>query len=150
MPRASWRPCARSKTASHVVALYFDASALVKLVQSEAESGALRAYLAAHPTERRVTSMLSRTEVLRAVWAGGAVAQQHAAVVLGQLDQVPLTRAVLDQASALLPGVRLRTLDALRLACALGLGGELRRLITYDVRLAQAAGQVGLVPFAPA
>jgi len=63
---------------------------------------------------------------------------------------VPLTRAVLDQASALLPGVRLRTLDALRLACALGLGGELRRLITYDVRLAQAAGQVGLVPFAPA
>ena len=82
------------------MALYFDASALVKLVQIEAESAALQAYLEAHPTQRRVTSTLSRTEVLRAVWSGGALAQQQAFTVLEQTDQVALTRAVLDQAGA--------------------------------------------------
>jgi predicted nucleic acid-binding protein len=133
-----------------VAALYFDASALVKLVQIEAESTALHAYLEAHLIERRVTSVLSRTEVLRAVWAGGAHAQQHALTVLEQTEQVALTRAVLDQAGALLPGVRLRTLDAIHLASALALGGELRTLITYDIRLGQAAANVGLVTFAPA
>ena len=60
-----------------------------------------------------------------------------------------LTRAVLDQAGALLPGVRLRTLDAIHLASALALGGELRTLVTYDIRLGQSAAEVGLVPFAP-
>jgi predicted nucleic acid-binding protein len=132
-----------------VAALYFDASALVKLVQIEAESAALQAYLVANPGERRVTSVLSRTEVLRAVWAGGPRAQQQALTVLEQTEQVALTRAVLDRAGALLPGVRLRTLDAIHLACALALGGELRTLITYDIRLGQAAADVGLVPFAP-
>jgi predicted nucleic acid-binding protein len=132
-----------------VAALYLDASALVKLVQIEAESAALQAYLVAHPSERRVTSVLSRTEVLRAIWAGGPRAQQHALTVLEQTDQVALSRAVLDRAGALLPGVRLRPLDAIHLACALALGGELQTLITYDIRLGQSAADVGLVPFAP-
>jgi predicted nucleic acid-binding protein len=132
-----------------VAALYFDASALVKLVQIEAESAALQAYLVANPGERRVTSVLSRTEVLRAVWAGGPRAQQQALTVLEQTEQVALTRAVLDRAGALLPGVRLRTLDAIHLACAFTLGGELRTLVTYDIRLGQSAADVGLVPLAP-
>src|SRR5439155_11376992 len=117
--------CAHSKTVRPVAALYLDASALVKLVQSETESAALRAYLVAHATERRVTSMLSRTEVVRAVWSGGALAQQQALTVLNQTERVALTRAVLDQAGALLPGSRLRTPDAIHLACALALGSEL-------------------------
>jgi predicted nucleic acid-binding protein len=132
-----------------VPALYLDASALVKLVQIEVESAALHAYLEAHPTERRVTSVLSRTEVMRADWAGGPLAQQQALRVLEQTEQVALTRAVLDHAGALLPGIRLRTLDAIHLACALALGGEVQTLITYDTRLSQAAAGVGLVPFAP-
>jgi len=133
-----------------VAALYLDASALVKLVQVEADSAALQAYLQAYPTERRVTSVLSRTEVLRAVWAGGPLAQQRALTVLEQTEQVPLTRAVLDEAGGLLPGVRLRTLDAIHLASAIALGTELRTLITYDTGLGQAAADVGLVSFAPA
>lgn len=81
-----------------------DASALVKLVHIEVQSAALHAYLEAHPSARRVTSMVSRTEVLRAVWqAGGPHAQQHALRVLEQTEQVAVTRAVLDQAGALLP-----------------------------------------------
>ncbi|HLZ31073.1 MAG TPA: type II toxin-antitoxin system VapC family toxin [Chloroflexota bacterium] len=130
-------------------ALYLDAAALVKLVQLEADSAALRAYLAAHPTDRQVTSVLSRSEVVRAVWAGGVPALQQALTVVDRTDQLALTRAVLDQAGALLPGVRLRALDAIHLASALALGGELRALITYDVRLVQAAAALGLVTFAP-
>ena len=133
-----------------MAALYVDASALVKLVQIEAESAALQAYLLAHPTERRVTSMLSRTEVVRAVWSGGPVAQQQALTVLEQTEHVALTRAVLDHAGMLMPGARLRTIDAVHLACALALGSELQALVTYDIRLGQAAAELGLVPFAPA
>ena len=76
-----------------MAALYLDASALVKLVQIETESAALQAYLVAHQTERRVTSMLSRTEVVRAVSSGGPLAQQQALTILEQTDQVALTRA---------------------------------------------------------
>jgi predicted nucleic acid-binding protein len=133
-----------------VAAIVVGGSARVPVVQRAAAPAALRTYLGAHPTARRVTSVLSRTEVLRAAWAGGALAQQQALILLEQTDQVALTRAVLDQASALLPGVRLRTLDAIHLACALALGGELRTPVTYDIRLAQAAAEVGLVAFAPA
>jgi predicted nucleic acid-binding protein len=111
-----------------VAALYFDASALVKLVQVEAGSAALLAYIAGHPTE----------------------SQRQALTVLDQTEQVALTRAVLDQAGALLPGLRLRTLDAIHLACALALGSELQALVTYDIRLSQAAADLGLVPIAPA
>ena len=68
--------------------------------------------------------------------------------MLEQTEQVAWTRAVLDQPSKLLPGARLRTLDAIHLACALALGGELRTLIAYDLRTGQAAAD--LVPFAPA
>ena len=132
-----------------MAALYFDPSALVKLVQIEAESAALHAYLEAHATERRVTSVLSRTEILRAIWAGGPIAQRQALRVLQRTEQVALTRDVLDHAGRLLPGVRLRSLDAIHLACALTLGDELRTLITYDTRMGQAAADVGLVSCAP-
>jgi predicted nucleic acid-binding protein len=93
--------------------------------------------------------MLSRTEVVRAVWSGGALAQRQALSVLNQTEHVALTRAVLDQAGALLPGWRLRTLDAIHLACALALGSELRAFVTYDIRLNQVAAEVGLFALAP-
>jgi predicted nucleic acid-binding protein len=131
------------------MAVYLDASALVKLVQIEIESPALQAYLLSHRTEPRVTSLLSRAEVMRAVWAGGLPAQQLALAVIEQTEQVALTRVVLDQAGALLPGVRLRTLDAIHLASALAIGAELRTLITYDLRLQQAAATLGLVSIGP-
>jgi predicted nucleic acid-binding protein len=132
-----------------VSALYLDASALVKLVQLEAESAALRGYLDAYPAERRVTSVLSRTEVVRAVWAGGPPAVRHALTVVERTEQVAMTHTVLDQAATLLPGIRLRTLDAIHLASALALGSELRTLVTYDVRLVAAAAALGLGSSSP-
>lgn len=44
----------------------------------------------------------------------------------------------------------LRTLDAIHLATALGLGAELDAFVTYDNRLAEAARSLGLPVVSPA
>ena len=129
--------------------LYLDASALVKLVQVEAESDALRRYLRRHRADERVTSALSRVEVMRAVLAGGPPAVGQARRLLGRLYLVPLDRALLDDAATVSAGQALRSLDALHLVSARRLGPDLRSLITYDRRMAEAAEAVGLTVGAP-
>lgn len=132
------------------MSLYLDSSALVKLVQVEAESGALRRYLRRHRSDRRVTSALARVEVVRAVAAGGPDAVAQARRQLGRLHHVPMDRRLLDQAAVLAPGSLLRSLDAIHLASALLLGSELTRVVTYDARLAESARSVKLVVESPA
>jgi predicted nucleic acid-binding protein len=132
------------------VRLYLDASALVKLVQTEAESAALRRYLRRHRADQRVTSALSRVEVVRAVLAGGPDAVAKARRQLGRLYLVPLDRALLDDAATVGAGHVLRSLDALHLAAAKRLGPELRSVVTYERRMAEAATAVGLPAVAPA
>ena len=43
----------------------------------------------------------------------------------------------------------MRTLDAIHLATALSLGDDLEALVTYEVRLAEAAGDAGLAALSP-
>jgi predicted nucleic acid-binding protein len=78
------------------VAVYLDASALVKLVVAEAESSALVRFLRGHPT--RVTSALSHVEVLRAVRHVGDGARTRARRVLARVQQLRLDDEVLDVA----------------------------------------------------
>ena len=124
--------------------LYLDSSALVKLVQREAESEALRRYLRRHRADQLVTCALARVEVVRAVLAGGPPALAHARRQLSRLDQVVLTAALLDRAATLAPDVPLRSLDAIHLAAALVVGEELRAVVTYDRRMAGAAEDLGI------
>jgi predicted nucleic acid-binding protein len=131
------------------VKLYLDTSALVKLVQVEAESAALRRYLRRSAGDLRVTSALSRVELVRAVAAGGPDAKAHARRVLSRLHVLELGREVLDDAADLAPGVVLRSLDAIHLASARQVGGELRAILTYDLRMAGAATGLGLPVAAP-
>jgi uncharacterized protein len=132
------------------VRLYLDASALVKLVQVEAESAALRRYLRRHRGDEKATSALSRVEVVRAVLGGGVPAVSKARRQLGRLYVVPLDRALLDDAATLGAGYVLRSLDAIHLAAAKRLGPDIRSVITYDQRMHQAADAVGLPVVAPA
>ncbi len=124
---------------------YLDTSAFLKLLVAEPESDALRAWLADQgPTW---SSHLLRTEALRA------------SLRLG-IDQRAVDEA-LEAVSLILPAVStfltagtvrpptLRSLDALHLASALELGGDLEGLVTYDVRLAGAASAVSLTVVAP-
>ena len=129
--------------------LYLDASALVKLVQVEAETDALRRYLKRNGGDQKATSALSRVEVVRAVLDGGVPAVAKARRQLGRLYVVPLDRALLDDAAMLGAGQVLRSLDAIHLAAAQRLGADLRSVITYEQRMHQAADALGLPVVAP-
>jgi uncharacterized protein len=121
------------------VRLYLDSSALVKRVQREPESQALRQYLRQHRGDERVASELVRVEVVRSVLAGGPAAVAHAWRLLTRLYLVALDRELLDRAPTLAPSSLVRSLDAIHLASAQLLGADLRALLTYDVRMTQGS-----------
>jgi len=125
--------------------LYLDSSALVKLVQRETESGALRRFLRRRRADQLMTSALARVELVRAVLPGGPAALAQARRQLSRLDQVLLTTELLDRAALLTPTVQLRSLDAIHLAAAQVAGADLRAVVTYDRRMADAAQELGLV-----
>jgi predicted nucleic acid-binding protein len=131
------------------VRLYFDSSAVVKLVQPEVETRALRDFLRTHRSDGRVTSALARVEVVRVMLAGGLPAIERARVVLTGFDLLDLDVELLDRAATISPGTLLRSLDAIHLATAQSIGVELRALVTYDQRLAQAATALGMPVAAP-
>jgi predicted nucleic acid-binding protein len=127
---------------------YLDASALVKLIVAEPESGALRRYLGERP--RIISSRIAEVELRRAVArqdeidAGDRVSSLIATVELLELDA-----EVARRAGELNPAT-LRTLDAIHLASALAIAPELDAVVAYDTRLAVAARAAGLAVVAPA
>lgn len=126
---------------------YLDSSALVKLAVAEPESAALRHYL-----RRRsglVSSALARTEVLRALLPAGEAAIRRGRAVLRTLDLVRVSDRVFEAAGVLQP-VEVRSLDAIHLATAQLLGADLRQVVTYDQRMAEAAESLGLKASSPA
>lgn len=129
--------------------LYLDSSAIVKLVQREAESEALRRFLRRYQSDTTATSALARVEVQRAVTTGGPAALSQARRQLSRLHQIAVDGDVLDRAAAVAPGAILRSLDAVHVASAQLLGDELRAVVTYDQRMAEAALAVGLPVQAP-
>lgn len=128
--------------------IYLDSSALMKLVRREAETEALRDWLNLRCELPVVTSELGRVEVLRVARRVGDPAVAEARAVVGDLDLIPLDRAVQD-VSCDIGNPRLRTLDAVHLASALLLGDALTAFIAYDHRLAGGAQAAGLVVAAP-
>jgi len=128
------------------VAVYLDSSALVKLVVREVDSAALRRYL--RRQTRRVSCALARVEVVRAVQPHGPEAVARARAVLERIDLLQLDDSLLDAAAAL-DAVMLRSLDAIHLAAARVLRGELSAIVTYDARMAKAAAALGLHVAAP-
>jgi uncharacterized protein len=126
--------------------VYLDSSALVKLVIAEPESSALRRYLGADPD--RASCALARVEVLRAVRGHGPAALTRARRLLQRLNLVRIDEELLDAAAALDPRVR-RSLDAVHLAAAQLFGDELTAVVTYDRRMAAAAGLMDQTVAAP-
>ncbi len=120
----------------------------MKLVRHEDESATLIDWLARRPQSPLVTSELGRIEVIRAARRVGGRVPAQARAVVGDLDLVPLDRAVQDLACDLADPL-LGSLDALHLASALVLGEGLADFVTYDRRLADAARGAGLVVSAP-
>jgi uncharacterized protein len=125
---------------------YLDTSALIKLVRSEPESRALRAEL--ESSDGLVSSALLVVESRRAASRYGPLALDRTRAALNTITLLPIDEATLEAAADLQPS-ELRSLDALHLAAALSLGGDLERMYCYDVRLAGAATAFGLDVRAP-
>ena len=127
-------------------ATYLDSSAIVKLAVAEAESAALRRYV-----RRRaplVVSALARTEVARALLPLGSAAVQRGHEVLSRIELIRVSDRILLDAGSLLPA-HLRSLDAIHLATMRQLGGSLRKVVTYDTRMAAAISAMGVTTVAP-
>lgn len=120
---------------------YLDTSAFIKLVRSEPESRALRAEMATGDV--LVSSVLLLLEGRRAAARYGPVALVRARAALSTVTLLPIDDATLETAAGLEPS-ELRSLDALHLAAALSLAGDLGRVYCYDLRLATAARTLGL------
>jgi uncharacterized protein len=124
--------------------LYLDTSALAKLVTQEAESDRLRAYFAARANAVHFASALAHTELLRAAQYLGDEAMTTAREVLARVDLVDVSRELLERAGTLAAGQRLRTLDAIHVVTAMVAGDRLEALVTYDLRMADAAAALRL------
>ena len=126
--------------------LYLDSSAIVKLVLPEPETRALRELLRSWP--ERVSSVVARIEVERVARRIGGGSVRRAGSVLSRIALVDLDGPVQRVAAALEPP-ELRTLDAIHVATAISLGGDLGALCAYDARLAAAAATSGIAVVAP-
>lgn len=123
--------------------LYLDSSSIVKLILPEPETAALFRLMSDWPV--RVTSALSRVEVLRAVQRADEDEKvcQRAGEVLDRLGIIRIDHEVLKVAARLGPK-ELRSLDAIHLSTALTLGNQLGGFSTYDIRLGEAAKATGV------
>lgn len=126
--------------------LYLDTSAFIKTVVREPESQALRAYLADNP--RQVSSALLKVEALRAVRDLGAPFTGAVRTGFRRMDFIALDDRILEAAGTLDPSI-LRTLDAVHLASAAELDGDLDAIITYDRRMISGATALGLPVVTP-
>lgn len=123
---------------------YLDTSAAAKLLVEEAESaplalwadGAGLSLVATHLLETELRRFASRHDL----------PQADVSEILSRVDLHDLPPSLYREAG-LLPGPALRSLDALHLAASIRL--DVEALVTYDIRLAGAARELGLPVHAP-
>jgi predicted nucleic acid-binding protein len=128
--------------------IYLDSSALVKLALAAPESAALAHWLAERADQPLVSSALHRAEVPRAVWRTEPGALPRSYRVLRRIARVALTADVLDE-SATVPPQALDPAQAIHLASALALKGDLTAFVAYDQPLLAAARAAGLPVASP-
>jgi uncharacterized protein len=128
-----------------VTLAYLDASAFVKTIIREPESQRVTSWLRDRP--ERTSSALLRVEGVRAVARHGADAAERARRSLRTMRLLALDEEVLAAAGDL--PVDVRSLDAIHLASALALGGDLGVLVTYDERMSRAAAELGIEAVSP-
>lgn len=119
--------------------VYLDTSAAVKLLVEEAESAALAQYLD-QPDVETVGCLLLETE-LRRFAVRHAIPQHEVTAILDPVSLYDMPHSLYYEAG-ILPGQRLRSLDALHLVAAVRLGTDV--VLTYDSRMQESAAELGL------
>lgn len=92
--------------------------------------------------------MLSFGEVGRALLRRDAQTRPNLDALWSGFDLIPVSRGLLEAAAHLGPPL-LRTLDAIHIASAMPFGPDLEGILTYDLRMQQAARANGLIVRAP-
>ncbi|MDI2028480.1 type II toxin-antitoxin system VapC family toxin [Saccharopolyspora sp. TS4A08] len=128
--------------------IYFDSSALIKMIAPEPESQALSQWIRDRWEQPRVTSALSKVDVLRNFREQGPAAEDLASIVVSKLDTLPVQQEVLDSASEL--RADLGPVEAIHLASACGIRNEPVTYVSYDPALLEAAKEAGLATASPA
>lgn len=127
--------------------IYFDSSALVKLVVPETESSVLSQWIAERQHATRVSSTLTRVEVIRAIDAQDSSLVARGQKLINTMALVPMTTDLLDEAGMLQHGIR--SLDAIHVTSALRLRTNLDAFVAYDQRLLETAEAAGLQVASP-
>ena len=129
------------------MAYYLDTSAFLKLVVAEAESRALRRWVAKNDADVYASELL-RVEALRTARRHSEQALVEARSRLAAVTLIAVTSDICERAAELDPGI-LRSLDAVHLATALAAGDRLEGVITYDRRLVDACAAHGVRVVSP-
>jgi uncharacterized protein len=122
---------------------YFDSCAILKLLHPESESAGLQDWLRKQGQVTRVTSVLAEVEVARALRTAAPDMHLRVQPMLASFFKWEIDGIVRARAAAYAQP-HLRTLDAIHLATAEEMRGELTAFLTYDKRLAAAAEAIGL------
>ena len=126
--------------------VYLDSSAILKLIVPEQETDELRGYL--RRVGSPVSSELADVEVRRAARRRRGHDPRRLESVLDDVAFVEIRPEILRLVGRLEPA-ELRTLDAIHLATALELEGELEALVTYDRQMLAGARVLGLPVASP-
>jgi len=127
------------------MSVYLDSSALVKLIVEEPESEDLRDFVGDRAV---VSSMIARTEVIRAVARTEPERVGAAEKVLGETSLI-IADGPVAWAAAWVEPASVRSLDAIHLATAQRLEIGLEAIVTYDRRMADAARVAGMPVASP-
>jgi predicted nucleic acid-binding protein len=128
--------------------IYVDSSALVKMVRLEHATPELVDWLNERSGTALVCSVLADVEVPRAIRRVAPDALPAVPATLSRLYRLEIDATVRSFAAALAEP-NLRTLDAIQVATALGLGADLQAFVSYDERLLQTAEGLGLPVVSP-
>lgn len=127
--------------------VYFDTSALAKLILEEPESQKLRRFIDSSSIQP-VSAEISDVELVRAVMREDESLLDNTLEILAQVVLLPMTASIRLRASYLKP-VSVRSLDAIHVATALEIQADLDALLSYDNRLLKSASDAGLKVLSP-
>lgn len=127
---------------------YADTSAVIKLLVDEAHTSAMAAFFDEHEDWDWASSNLLRIEVARAINRVQPEMLPDARELLDYFAFIPVNDDIVERAMTE-PAPDLRSLDAIHLATARSLAGDLAGLVSYDGRLLAASSDAGLAVVTP-
>ncbi|NBY82497.1 MAG: PIN domain-containing protein [Actinobacteria bacterium] len=127
------------------ISWYFDSSAILKIIFKESNWSQVAQYA----DEGIYTSRISRLEVLRTVARVAPALRDQSESYLKKCAIVELKPAILKAAEQFDFRIKLKSLDAIHIASALGIQPLINGVISYDRVMVDQAKNLGLTALSP-